>query len=125
MSWNGPISCSSTSFVTLWTSSPELIEEAKFVALTSNHVLAKQEGVTSAHGTVKLQSFVTNPLNNEQLPVYVTKDIEFADETDSFIGKLVIFGKRSLNVFFRDSCGMRPSVPICLGAPNPIQPSTA
>ncbi|KAH1008667.1 hypothetical protein HUJ05_009202 [Dendroctonus ponderosae] len=80
------VNSSSTSVATFWTSTPELIEEAKFVAVTSNHVLAKQEGVTSADGTVKLQSVVTNPFNKEQLPLYVTNDIEFADETDSFIG---------------------------------------
>ncbi|XP_050294862.1 leucine--tRNA ligase, mitochondrial [Anthonomus grandis grandis] len=77
-------------FITLWTSTPEHIEEAKFIALTDNHILAKKESVKTNGGTVKLKAKALNPFNNEYLPIFVTEEIKFLDRTDSFIGIPVI-----------------------------------
>lgn len=74
--------------MTLWTAHPECIEQAKFLLVTSNHILAKKEGVIVQDGTKKLQSVLINPLTNENIPIYVTDEVEFLPETNSFLGMI-------------------------------------
>lgn len=74
--------------MTVWTDHPECIEQAKFYLVTSNHFLAKKEGVVVQDGTKKLQSELINPLTNESIPIYVTDEVEFLPETNSLLGMI-------------------------------------
>lgn len=74
-------------FVSLWTSTPEYIEHAKFVAISKDHILSKNDGETINNQTRKLMLQAENPLNGECLPIFVTDEIEFLEMTDSHLGK--------------------------------------
>ncbi|XP_066156838.1 probable leucine--tRNA ligase, mitochondrial isoform X2 [Euwallacea fornicatus] len=76
----------SSMFVTVWTANPAYIEEAKFLLVTGNHILAQKEGVNVSACTRKLKSIILNPFTNEQIPVFVTDEFEFLPQTDSFLG---------------------------------------
>lgn len=58
--------------VTLWTDKPEYIENATFLAISSNSLLAKIEKTESHNSIRKLNAKVVNPFTNEELPIYVT-----------------------------------------------------
>ena len=58
--------------VTLWTDKPEFIENARFLAVSSNNILAKVEETGSQNSIRKLNATVVNPFTNEMLPIYVT-----------------------------------------------------
>lgn len=73
-------------FITLWTSTPEYIESCKFVAISPNSTLAKLEGEILEIGTKKLFIHARNPINNENVPIFVTDRIEFLDSSDSYLG---------------------------------------
>ncbi|XP_028146310.1 probable leucine--tRNA ligase, mitochondrial [Diabrotica virgifera virgifera] len=75
-------------FLTLWTSTPEYVENVKFVAVTSDNILAKKEGVKlkGEEESVRLRTHLINPINCEKIPVYVTNEVEFLPLTDSYIG---------------------------------------
>lgn len=75
-----------TEFVSLWSSNPEHIENVKFVAVTADNILARQEGITGSSGTQKLQETLINPFNNQEVPIFVTNEIEFLPFTDTFVG---------------------------------------
>lgn len=76
--------------ITLWTPNPECIENAEFVALTAANILANCEGEVLENGTKKLKVVARNPFNQKCLPIFVTDQIEFVPETDSYIGKRLI-----------------------------------
>jgi leucyl-tRNA synthetase len=73
-------------FLTLWTSKPEYLNSVKFVAVNPSHMLSENEGVALKEGTKKLQAELLHPLNGKTIPVYVTDEIEFLPQTDSFLG---------------------------------------
>ncbi|CAG9833015.1 unnamed protein product [Diabrotica balteata] len=75
-------------FLTLWTSTPEYVENVKFVAVTSDNILAKKEDVKlkSEQETVRLRTQLINPINSAKIPVYVTNEVNFLPLTDSYIG---------------------------------------
>lgn len=75
-------------FLTFWTSVPEYIKNVKFVAVTSDNILAKKENVTlnNEQMSVKLNTHVINPFTLEKIPVFVTNEIEFLPFTDSYLG---------------------------------------
>lgn len=73
-------------YIILWTSTPEYIEYAGFVALNGNHLLARKLGLENVEGTVQLDLTVTNPFNKKVLPIFVTNEVEFLPMTDSYLG---------------------------------------
>lgn len=73
-------------FITLWTSTPEYIENTAFVALNANHIMVKKMGLDNFDETIKLNMVIINPFNNTEIPVYITKEIEFIPMTDSYLG---------------------------------------
>ncbi|KAK0082807.1 hypothetical protein PV326_007021 [Microctonus aethiopoides] len=73
--------------LTLWTDKPELIEHAKFVAVSKDNFLVKAQNdkcydVESRY----LNAKVINPFNNEELPIYFTKSIQFPRLRDNYLG---------------------------------------
>lgn len=82
-----PIPRNKDKSVTLWTANPEYLDQVKFVAITENHLLAKKENVRVGNDLKQLQIMLTNPLTNEDIPVFVTNEIEFLPLTDSHLGK--------------------------------------
>lgn len=73
-------------FITIWTNAPEYLDQCKFIALKNENVLAKKEGIKVLNNTKKLRLCAKNPLNNEIIPIYVTDQIDFLDQTDSYLG---------------------------------------
>ncbi|XP_072394523.1 probable leucine--tRNA ligase, mitochondrial [Diabrotica undecimpunctata] len=75
-------------FLTLWSSTPEYVENLKFVAVTSDNILAKKEDVKlkGEQETVRLRTHLINPINSAKIPVYVTNEVDFLPLTDSYIG---------------------------------------
>lgn len=71
------------SFITLWTDKPQNVEDVKFIAVRNNHILAN--GTTSCN-TSKLPFVAVNPFTNEEVPIYVTDEIDFLESTDSYVG---------------------------------------
>nr|XP_023020582.1 probable leucine--tRNA ligase, mitochondrial [Leptinotarsa decemlineata] len=80
-------------FLPLWTSKPEYVEHAKFVAVTTDNILAKHEGIQNCEQTVKLRVQLKNPINGESVPVYVTSEIDFLPFTDSYLGIPDVFSE--------------------------------
>lgn len=78
---------SDSEFLTFWTNAPEFIEHVKFVAVSSDNILAKKENQGDTQETVKLRTCVVNPFNLDVIPVFMTNEIEFFDSTDSYLGK--------------------------------------
>ncbi|OXU31011.1 hypothetical protein TSAR_014188 [Trichomalopsis sarcophagae] len=74
--------------VTLWTDKPEYIENAKFLAISSNSLLAKVEKTESHNSLRKLNAKVVNPFTNEELPIYVTdkETLPYPDFRDDYLG---------------------------------------
>lgn len=77
---------SDSEFLTFWTNAPEFIEHVKFVAVSSDNILAKKENQGDTQETVKLRTCVVNPFNLDVIPVFMTNEIEFFDSTDSYLG---------------------------------------
>lgn len=71
------------SFIKLWTDRPEHIEDIKFIAVSGNHILAVN---ATANSTVKLPILAVNPFTNEEIPIYVTNEMDFQENTDSYVG---------------------------------------
>lgn len=76
----------SDDFLTLWTSTPEAINSAKFIAITPKHIIGASPGVELQQGTKKLNLEFVHPLNGDTIPVFVTDQIEFLPFTDTFLG---------------------------------------
>lgn len=72
--------------LTLWTDKPEYIEEAKFLALSCNNLLSKQEGLDTADGYKLLNVKVINPFTKQELPVFITNLIKFSSARDDHLG---------------------------------------
>lgn len=72
--------------VTLWTPNPEYLDQVKFVAVTENHVLARKENVKLINELHQLKIMLINPMTRENIPVFVTNEIEFLPQTDSYLG---------------------------------------
>ncbi|CAH1955218.1 unnamed protein product [Acanthoscelides obtectus] len=94
---------SEVEFVTLWTSHPEYIEDVKFVVVSENHILAKQEGVTDVAGAVKLKAELENPFTKHKIPVFMSHEIEYLPLTDSYVG---IPGVADKATNFAQTCGI-------------------
>lgn len=77
-------------YISLWTSTPEYVENSEFVALNENHIIAKKQGLKNLERTVKLDLIVINPFNNREIPIFVTNEIEFAHMTDVYLGMYII-----------------------------------
>lgn len=73
-------------FLSLWTSRPEYIEHAKFIAVSKDHILSKNESETVSNRTRKLRIEARNPISNECIPIFVTDEVEFLPMTDSHLG---------------------------------------
>lgn len=71
------------SFITLWTQKPENVEDIKFIAVSRNHILA---GDADTDSTVKLPFLAINPFTAEEIPIFITNEIEFLEGTDSYVG---------------------------------------
>lgn len=71
-------------FITLWTNKPENIEDIRFIAVNYNHILA--EGSNMSCNTAKLPFLAVNPFTNEEIPIFVTSEIDFPESTDSYVG---------------------------------------
>lgn len=71
--------------LTLWTSKPELMPNAKFVTVKSGSKLSqyKQESV---NGVKKLVVSAENPLTSERIPIFVTDSVDYELFTDSYLG---------------------------------------
>lgn len=69
------------STLTLWTDKPEFLENAKFLAISSNNILAKTEEFESSGPVRRLRATVVNPFTKEHLPIYVTDKGEKLIET--------------------------------------------
>lgn len=76
-------SSNTSSFIKLWSSKPENVEDIKFIAVTNNHILT--QGNTYSD-TTKLPVEAINPFTNEDIPIFVTNEINFLDNTDSYVG---------------------------------------
>lgn len=81
--YNTTNDCSKLKVISLWTETPEDFRQAAFVAVSKDHIINKLEGVSNG----LLQMVVINPFNvNQQLPVIVSEDIEFAADCDTYLG---------------------------------------
>lgn len=73
--------------LTLWTQTPETIEDAKFVAVAPGSFLDKIAEPKNINDIFKrLNVHAVNPLNKKILPILVTDAAEFEQFTDSRIG---------------------------------------
>ncbi|XP_074107460.1 leucyl-tRNA synthetase, mitochondrial [Cotesia typhae] len=73
----------------VWTDRPEFIEHAKFVAVSKDNFLAKsriKDFNDPELETVFLDATVINPFNNQEIPVYFTKNFEFSLLRDNRLG---------------------------------------
>lgn len=73
-------------FVTLWTSQPEYIKHAKFIAITPSHILSRYNSTNVDNSTKKLDVKAIHPLTQQEIPIFITDQIEFLPQTDSFLG---------------------------------------
>lgn len=65
--------------ISLWTDNMQYINEAKFIVISPAHILANRINTNS-------KVLAINPINNESIPVYVSDNYEFLEQTDSHIG---------------------------------------
>lgn len=72
--------------VSLWTSQPEYINQAKFIAITSSHILSRYNVTNIDNSTKKLNVGAIHPLTQQEIPIFITDQIEFLQQTDSFLG---------------------------------------
>ena len=74
--------------LTLWTDHPESIENIKFIAVSTNSILAKSpiEASTNVTTTKLLKVKARNPFTNQKLPIYLTSSIEFSPFRDDYLG---------------------------------------
>lgn len=73
-------------YITLWTNTPEYIENAEFVAVSKSNSLSSLDGTVLADGTKKLNIQAQNPITSKMLPIFLTNEIEFLDSTDTHLG---------------------------------------
>lgn len=71
------------SFISLWTNKPENVEDIKFVAITNDHILTEEITYSS---TTKLPCVAINPFTNEEIPIFVTNEVQFLENTDLYAG---------------------------------------
>ncbi|XP_018325351.1 probable leucine--tRNA ligase, mitochondrial isoform X2 [Agrilus planipennis] len=71
---------------TVWTWLPEYIDHAKFVVVSKQHPFSKMYLREDISGVVKLPILLKNPLNEVQLPVFVSDAFEFLPDTDTHLG---------------------------------------
>lgn len=76
---------STSDILTLWTSKPELISNAKFVAVKPESKLGSFESVI-VNGIPKLLIQAENPLTGQQIPIFVTNNLEYELFTDTYLG---------------------------------------
>ncbi|XP_058807597.1 probable leucine--tRNA ligase, mitochondrial isoform X2 [Phymastichus coffea] len=76
------------SLLTLWTDKPEFIENAKFLALSKNNILANIEKSDSNSVIRKLKAKIVNPFTNEKLPIFVTdtESLPYPAFRDDYLG---------------------------------------
>ncbi|XP_043279045.1 probable leucine--tRNA ligase, mitochondrial isoform X2 [Venturia canescens] len=88
----------------LWTDKPESIEHAKFVAISKDNFLAKSQWEWTKHSPSRLiDAKVRNPFTGENLPIYLTNDVEFTRFRDNHLG---IPGRCDTDRKFCDSLGI-------------------
>lgn len=75
----------STDILTLWTSKPELMPNAKFVTVKSSSKLGEYEYET-VNGVKRLMIKAENPLTGEKIPIFVSDDIEYELFCDTYLG---------------------------------------
>lgn len=74
-------------FLTMWSDKPEHMDEASYIALSRNHLLANSEGSKLDEHTKLLKVKATNPLSRENIPIFITDAVTFLHGTDSYLGK--------------------------------------
>lgn len=75
-------------FITLWTNKPENVDDIKFIAVTNNHILAKEANLSFS--TEKLPFVAINPFTDEEIPIFVTGEVSFLESTDSHVGQYLL-----------------------------------
>lgn len=75
----------STDILTLWTSKPELMPNAKFVTVKSSSKLGGYEYET-VNGVKRLMIKAENPLTGEKIPIFVSDDIDYELFCDTYLG---------------------------------------
>lgn len=84
--------------LTLWTDKVEHLETVKFIAVSSNNLIAKKSKPLKKfnENTQVLNSVAINPITNEELQIYVTNELEFAEGTDCHLGMPLVNEKDQL-----------------------------
>ena len=88
VSFNFKLNSNSNEYISVWTDRPEFVDKIKFIAVSSDHLLAKLEENEIFKGTKKLQIVAQNPFNEELIPIFVTDEIKYLQFTDCHVGKI-------------------------------------
>ncbi len=110
-----PLSDLSKGTLSVWTSNPESLKSAQFIALKSEHILNKPEYRDSSS---QLKIYARNPLNDYLLPLVIADDLDYPEGSDSLIGDPLIDSKLSqiltkLNLSVSSNNDQRTGEEIC------------
>ncbi|CAL7945583.1 unnamed protein product [Xylocopa violacea] len=73
--------------INIWTSLPEFIEHAKFIAISPNSLLNRSEYCQDITNGIKIMDAkVLNPFNGNELPIFITDKLTFQNYRDTHIG---------------------------------------
>lgn len=83
--------------IRLWTPNPEYIHHVKFITVRREHsILSLNDKLSDIDKTFKLDMTLINPFTSENIPIYVSDDIEYLQGSDSFTGIPAICEKARL-----------------------------
>lgn len=70
----------------IWTTNPELLKTARFIALSTSHILNRMENyVSSSSEFNELTYKAVNPLNGQLLPIIVSDSMDFPEGRDTLL----------------------------------------
>lgn len=77
----------SDEYFTLWTPTPEYIHHIKFITISHQHsILNLSDNLNKKCNTFKLDLSIINPFTSENIPIFVSDEIEYSQGNDSFTG---------------------------------------
>lgn len=72
----------------VWCDRPEYFRHVSFIALRNSHLLSTTNDYTQVdNDTKKLNITARNPLTGEEITIYVTSSLDFAEGSDTYTGK--------------------------------------
>ena len=71
----------------IWTTNPEILKTARFIALSPSHILNQKNHYASSHPEFNELKFkAINPLNGQLLPILVSEAVDYPEGCDTLLG---------------------------------------